>query len=186
MGRLAHTLPGREVIGVYYGKRQLILTWIAAVLAGTALHFLYSWQPNAVTALFSPICESLWEHSKIVFWPYLLAALWLNWERPGGIRPWLLALPLMVAGMLVLGFGYHVLAGGGALWVDIVLYLAVMAFGFWLPGRFSGPFNGVRWAIPVALTVLLGLLLGLFTLWPPEHVLFADLSVAGAWLPLPC
>ena len=37
-----------------YPKRQLILTFAAVVLAGCALHFLYGWQPNAATALFSP------------------------------------------------------------------------------------------------------------------------------------
>ena len=71
-----------------YPKRQLILTFAAVVLAGCALHFLYGWQPNAATALFSPVNESLWEHVKLVFWPYLGAAFLLNRGRPGGIRRW--------------------------------------------------------------------------------------------------
>ena len=41
-----------------YPKRQLIVTWLAAMLAGCVLHFLYQWWPNAVTALFSPVNES--------------------------------------------------------------------------------------------------------------------------------
>ena len=89
---------------MFYPKRQLILTWIAALLAGCVLHFVYGWWPNAVTALFSPVNESLWEHVKLVFWPFLGAALALNRDRPGGTRPWLLALPLLCA--LVLGLGW--------------------------------------------------------------------------------
>ena len=50
-----------------YPKRQLIVTWLAAILAGCALHFLYEWLPSAITALFSPVNESLWEHVKLVF-----------------------------------------------------------------------------------------------------------------------
>ena len=172
--------------GLYYPKRQLLLTALAAILAGTALHFLYRWAPNVATALVSPVNESLWEHGKLVFWPYLLAALWINRGRPGGICPWLLALPLQLALMLALGYGYHILLGGEALWVDIAIYAAVMALGFWLPNCFSGPFRGVKWALPGILAVLLGILFALFTLWPPEHILFADLSAAGAWFPINC
>ena len=68
---------------MFYPKRQLAVTWIAAILAGCVLHFLYEWQPNAVTALFSPVNESLWEHVKLVFWPFLGAALYPAGPAPG-------------------------------------------------------------------------------------------------------
>ncbi|MEA4933487.1 MAG: DUF6512 family protein [Lawsonibacter sp.] len=170
---------------MYYGKRQLILTGLAAVLLGTVLHFLYGWMPNAVTALVSPINESLWEHVKLLYWPYLLAALWLNRGRPGGARPWLFALPLMCLLMLALGYGYHILLGGEAMWVDFAIYLVTMGIGVWLPTRFSGPFSGIRWMLPAILVLVMGILIGLFTLWPPQFLLFADLSRIGAWLSIP-
>lgn len=169
-----------------YPKRQLILTFIAVVLAGCALHFLYGWLPNAATALFSPVNESLWEHVKLIFWPYLGAALLLNRGRPGGVRPWLLVLPLLCALVLILGWVYHITLGGEAMWVDIAIYILVMALGFWLPTRFSGPFKGVKWMLPILVTVLLALLIGWFTLYPPEGLLFRDLAAVGSWLPLPC
>ena len=56
------------------------------------------------------------------------------------------------------------------------LYLGLMAFGFWFPVRFSGPFRGWRWRIPAILAFLLGALILLFTFFPPAGVLFADLS----------
>ena len=168
-----------------YPKRQLILTFAAVVLAGCALHFLYGWQPNAATALFSPVNESLWEHVKLVFWPYLGAAFLLNRGRPGGIRPWLLVLPLPCLLTLALGWVYHITLGGEAMWVDIAIYILVMALGFWLPTRFSGPFKGIKWLL-LAAAVLLALLIGWFTLYPPEGLLFRDLAAVGSWLPLPC
>ena len=103
---------------MFYPKRQLTVTWIAAILAGCVLHFLYGWWPNALTALFSPVNESLWEHVKLVFWPFLGAALVLNRDRPGGTRPWLLVLPLLCALMLALGWVYHVMLGGEAIWIS--------------------------------------------------------------------
>ena len=169
-----------------YPKRQLILTFAAALLAGCALHFLYEWLPNAAAALFSPVNESLWEHVKLIFWPYLGAALILARDRPGGARPWLLVLPVLCALALVLGWLYHIALGGEALWVDLALYAAVMVLGFWLPTRFSGPFRGARWLLPILAAALLALLIAWFTVRPPEALLFRDLSAVGSWLPLPC
>lgn len=134
----------------------------------------------------SPVNESLWEHVKIIFWPYLLAAVWLNRGRPGGIRPWLLTLPLMCLVMLLLGYLYHITLGGEAMWVDIAIYVLVMVLGFWLPTQFSGPFQGVKWMLPVGAVLVLGILIAVFTLWPPEHILFVDLSSASAWFQIPC
>ena len=171
---------------MFYPKRQLILTCIATMLAGCVLHFLYHWWPNPVTALVSPVNESLWEHVKLVFWPYLAAALILNRDRPGGVRPWLLTLPLLCGITLLLGWLYHVTLGGEALWVDLALYAAVMVLGFWLPTRFSGPFRGARWLLPILAAALLALLIAWFTVRPPEALLFRDRSAVGSWLPLPC
>lgn len=171
---------------MFYPKRQLIVTWLAALLAGFVLHFVYQWQPNAVSSLFSPVNESLWEHIKLVFWPFLGAALILNQGRPGGIRPWLLVLPPMCALLLALGWVYNVTLGGEGLWVNIAIYVLVMTLGFWLATRFSGPFKGVKWALPIAAVVALALMIGWFTLYPPELLLFRDLAAVGSWLPLPC
>ena len=96
---------------------------------------------------------------------------------------YLSALIVLVAGsalilvlMLVLGLLLHAALALHALWLDIALYLGLMAFGFWFPVRFSGPFRGWRWRIPAILAFLLGALILLFTFFPPAGVLFADLS----------
>ena len=48
-----------------YEKKQLFLGFVLAVLAGAGLHFVYGLSPNGVTALFSPVNESIREHTKI-------------------------------------------------------------------------------------------------------------------------
>ena len=90
--------------------------------------------------------------------------------------PWLLSLVILCPLMLVLGLLLHAALALHALWLDIALYLGLMAFGFWFPVRFSGPFRGWRWRIPAILAFLLGALILLFTFFPPAGVLFADLS----------
>ena len=170
---------------MYYGKRRLRISWLATVLTGVLLHFLYDLLPCWWMAFFAPVNESIWEHTKVIFWPYLAAALLLNRGRPGGIRPWLLTLPLICVGMLALGYGYHVCLAGDQLWVDIAIYLLAMTVGFVLPPRFSGSFDGPGWKLPGVMTVLLGAAIFWFTLYPPERVLFADLSAVRTWLTIP-
>ena len=61
-----------------------------------------------------------------------------------------------------------------------------MALGFWLPTVFFQPFSTPRKVLSVLLTMLLLVMVAVFTLYPPDFILFADLSAAGAWYPLPC
>ena len=169
-----------------YGKKQTYFALFATILAGCLFHFLYALWPNAFTALLSPTCESIWEHLKILIWPYLTAALVLTWNRPTGIRPWLLSLLILCSGMLAAGYLYHILLGGRSFWFDFALYLLLLLFGFWFPQRFSGPFHALKWKLPVAGVLLLVLLTVLFTLRPPDRLLFVDLSGTNTWSQLPC
>ena len=45
-------------------------------LAGTLLHFLYDWTGESLlTAPFSSVNESTWEHMKLLFWPLFIFAV---------------------------------------------------------------------------------------------------------------
>lgn len=156
---------------------QTILAFLLAAVLGFALHYLYGWLPNPVTALLSPVRESLWEHLKILFYPLLLAALWFAGGDKGALAVRLLSLLAVCGLMLGVGYIYHVVFRGESVAFDIGLYLVLMALGFLLP-RLLWPFGewpGVGRAAG-ALTALLGVLIVWFTFFPPDSVLFADLS----------
>jgi len=62
-------------------KKNTALPWIVffgALALGVLLHFLHGWLPVPVTALISPVKESIWEHLKILFYPLLLSAFILS------------------------------------------------------------------------------------------------------------
>ena len=86
-------------------KRSYFIAAIVAAAAGTALHFLYEVSPNLISALLSPVNESVWEHLKLLYWPTLAAALVLSAHAPCRIRLWsgfltaLLAMPLFLLGL---------------------------------------------------------------------------------------
>ncbi|MDD6159910.1 MAG: DUF6512 family protein [Oscillospiraceae bacterium] len=169
-------------------KRESFRFWLIFVLAlalGVGLHFLYERFPSPVTALFSPVRESLWEHLKILFYPLLLSGLILSARQ--GRTAWLCSLLFACAVMLTVSWLYHGVLGGRALLFDLLLYALSMLLGFLLPRLLwpLGDWPGVGAACAV-LTALLAVLLVLFTFFPPDNILFADLSHGlPAFSPIP-
>ncbi|MCD8376265.1 MAG: DUF6512 family protein [Oscillospiraceae bacterium] len=140
--------------------------------------------PSPVTALISPVNESIWEHLKLVYWPYLAAMLALTKKKGRACRSgWLLSLLAISIALLAVGYVYHICLGGESLIFDIGLYIVLMAAGFWLPGRL-GRVCSHQTGLAVLTTALGGALL-LFTFLPPNHILFADLSAVHTWYTIP-
>ena len=167
-------------------SKRTLTVFAAATLAGACLHFVYALLPNPVTALFSPVNESLWEHLKILFWPFLAAALFLTRGGEKGCRsPWLLALLAVSTAMLAVGYLYHVALGGESLAFDIILYVLLMGGGFLLAGALDTPGLRERGDLPRLLALALGAAILLFTFLPPDSILFADLSHANTWTTIP-
>lgn len=166
-------------------SKRMLLAFVVTTLAGAGLHFLFDLLPSPVTAVFSPVNESIWEHLKIIYWPYLIAVLLVTGKAGKGSRGgWLFTLLILSVAMLAVGYVYHISLGGDALIFDVGLYVILMALGFWLPGRLN---NAAGHSAPVFfLVVLLGAAIVLFTFLPPDHILFADLSGVHTWYTIPC
>lgn len=171
-------MPQNAMTSGWIMKGSSVRFWLvfaAALVMGVLLHFAYDRFPNPVTALISPVRESLWEHLKILFLPLLLSGWFLGGRR--GKTPWLCANLLVCGATLLLSWLYHVVLEGDALVFDLLLYAVMMLAGFLLP-RVLWPLSewpGVGAACAI-LTVLLAVLLIVFTYTPPAGILFADLS----------
>lgn len=157
--------------------RWTMLIFCLAAVLGVVLHYLYGWLPNPITALISPVRESLWEHLKILFFPLLLAALWFAKGDREALAVRLLSLLAVCGLMLGIGYVYHVVFRGASVAFDVGLYLVLMAVGFVLPRMLwpLGEWPGVGGAAGF-LTLLLAVLIIWFTFFPPDAILFADLS----------
>ena len=169
-------------------SKKMLAVFVAATLIGSCMHFLYSIFPNPVTALFSPVNESLWEHLKILFWPYLVSALYLTKGGEKGCRtPWFYSLLIISALMLVLGYVYHIALCGDRLAIDVGIYVLCMALGFVLPGVFHRVADRpMARDIAVLAVLVLAAAILIFTFLPPDHVLFVDLSGVNTFAHLPC
>lgn len=162
-------------------SRPVLLAFAAAVVAGACLHFLYDLFPCAVTALFAPVSESLWEHGKLLYWPSLVTALVLR-DRPGARA---FSLLLGTAAMLAVGWLYHIPLGGESLLFDIVLYILAMGICLLLPYFLGGAFWQKQQGLFLLLGAALGAALLVFTFLPPAGILFTDLSGVNTWSTYP-
>ena len=157
-------------------KQRYCIAFLFAAVFGTALHFAYTLLPVLPVGFFAPVRESVWEHLKLLYWPVLLAGIFLCRGKPDQRRAWaglLTAILLMPA--VLLGIRYTLLAGFAfqSPVVDIALYYLVLAGGFRLAYRMEQQNAFRRIAefavIPVG---LLGAALVLFTPAPPSLPVF--------------
>ncbi len=162
------------------------IAFAAATVAGACLHFLYTLLPCPVTALVAPVRESLWEHIKLIYWPCLIAGLALRPKQPELLAQRAFSLLVSVAGMLAIGYVYHICFQGDSLLFDIALYVLMMAVFFLLPHLLGQTFWRGGQAVLVLLVLALGAATMLFTFLPPDGLLFADLSGTPTWVTLPC
>ena len=157
-------------------SRSVLAAWAITVLAGSCLHFLYALCPNPITALVSPVNESLWEHIKLLYWPCLLAGLFLKRRFPEEQPVRSLLLLLLPLSLLGAGYLYHVVLEGDRLVVDVALYVLLMSLYFFLPRWLGERHLRLSGRLLSLLVAVLGVLILYFTFQPPNCVLFQDLS----------
>ena len=150
---------------------------------GVLLHFLYDWSPNVIFALISPVQESVWEHTKLIYWPLLIFGLIYTRKDRSKRGNWYLA--VLVASALVLIFGWVVNVRMGLIStpVDIAAYFIILLLGFavarWMDVKGSSE------GLLLFGVVILGIFIVAFSFLAPEGRLFADLSLADALYLLP-
>lgn len=157
-------------------KRKWLTIGVLSILVGATLHFLYDLWPNPLTAVFAPVNESVWEHLKLLYWPFLAASFALTRGAEDGRRSWCgLLAGLLAAPALLLGAYYTLLAGFAlhGLILDLVLYALAMAAGFalaWHLRRAARP--SLLCGVLVIAAGVYGAALALFSFAPPALPIF--------------
>lgn len=175
---------GRRRMG--FGERlRQVLTGLAGALVsfglGVLLHYIYDWSGGMrFAAVFSAVNESVWEHVKIMLWPYLLWSFAVYYILKPDIRRLIVARTVgayTVAALTICVFYiYTGVLGHPVMWFDI------LSTALWLLGGeiVSLRILNARWStgdyylISLAALVLLVVMLLCFTVSPPHLGLFAD------------
>ena len=116
-------------------KRLCWMGWIGTVLLGIGLHALYAWRPIPLLGLFSPVNESVWEHLKLLYWPFLAVCGLLSPRVPSLPAFWGAACSsLLTMPPVLMGIWYTARCGFGIVSsiLDMGLYCLIVALGFFL------------------------------------------------------
>ena len=169
-----------------YSKKRYIALFVATTLLGSALHFLFMMLPNLVTAFIAPVNESLWEHVKLIFWPYLAAMFVVTQGKDRkSWCVWLKTLVYMCAILLLVAYLFHVTLGWESLVFDIALYVAVMAWGFSKPYKKRNQVSEKACVGWLVIAIILAGMILVFTVYPPDHILFQELTAVRTWATIP-
>ncbi len=171
-------------------KRSVLkweLTGIAVIsILGSAFHFLFElsgeWPPVGAIAA---VNESVFEHLKLTFWPTLLYAAStyriIRKESRNFLIAKTAAVYIMPVTIIVLFYGYTTLTGIESIIIDILIFIIAVVVGQLIGYRVltAGQLPvWLRWS-SLALMVILAVIYGLFTFYPPEAGFFMDSATGG-------
>ncbi len=149
---------------------------------GSFFHFIYEWSGNcALIAVIAPINESVFEHLKLVFVPFVL--WWslyyiFKGDRYGvDINRWFtsMLLGLVVSMLLIPMFFYFytgILGVNHIIFVDITIFLIALALGSFVARHYYIYGKGINWKIAIAITVILFFIFVYLTFSPPNIPFF--------------
>ncbi len=157
-----------------------IFGFVFTSLVGTLLHFLPEIAENNFIYLIAPTNESVWEHLKLLFYPYLIfmVAEYLAWGKDtvgflgAKIRGVLLGEGLIVG----IHYVYSGILGFSLSWVDITLFFVGTMVAYLIPFLAVKRGGARKYSSGIAAVVFLLhiALFSVFTFAPPRIDLFID------------
>lgn len=151
------------------------------VILGTFLHFTYDLSgKNPLIGAFSAVNESVWEHLKLLFIPFLIFSIASYFTLPKRSDNFILACAVgVIFGMLfivIAFYAYTAIIGHSMLPVDIALFVLACILSFLIRNYLirNNVFDSVYSEyIGIALFLLLLLLFVIFTFNPPDLAMFS-------------
>lgn len=153
---------------------------LVAAILGTLNHFLYFLTgQSAIVALFCPVNESVWEHLKLLYFPFLFVSIWEYLT----LRPEILSFFYcrylgVIFGMLFtisVFYTYSGILGRNFLVPDILLFYSSVIVSFGMSAYFSGRSHTSRETdstFVISLWVITAFFFFVFTCFPPDLPLF--------------
>jgi len=175
--------------------KKRILRWeiigiIFVFLAGALLHFVFEWSGNSpIVGAIASVNESVWEHFKQGFWPMCLFAaieykfirsLTSNFLAATGTA--ILLIPI-ITGLIF--YAYTAITGTEILIVDILIFLFAVTIGQLISYKIMTLHALPKAANYAGITVIvvIGLVLVLFTYYPPHWPILLDKNTMTYGIP---
>ena len=153
-------------------------------LLGSLLHFAYDLFPNVIVSIFAPINESIWEHTKLIFYPTVLwyvLYFFLATKNELLIKPkWFTSCVVSgITGIILVPFLFYFYTrafGVESLIVDILIFFVAVLLGQFTAMHFYRYSKGLKtiWSLNILLIIFAIYIV--FTFAPPALPIFTDFS----------
>lgn len=155
--------------------------FVFTCIMGVLLHFLFDWTGQSrIVAPFSAVNESIWEHTKLIFFPMFIFALaekcYISKEYTNF---WCVKLKGIVLGVILIPALYYTISGiFGTIpdWVNIAIFFVTVALVYWVETRLlkQSHINCQSPKIAVMVLWLIAVAFAVLTFVPPHIPLFED------------
>ncbi len=157
--------------------------FVFCCIFGTLMHFFYEWSGDlTIIGIFCPVNESVWEHLKLIFYPFLfweIAEYFIFNEHTSLAFSKLWGASCGITETLAVHYIYTGASGKESMAADIISFIlgTAAAFGVsFLIMKNCTKKSRLRESVSIAFTVIICLLFTLFTFMPPLIPLFEDLT----------
>lgn len=164
-----------EIIGVF-----------VIFILGSLFHFLYKYCGRKIwLAIISPVNESIWEHLKIAFYPYLLYStvefLILDDSTDSFWFAKALGVTAVILVILIVELIYPKVVGRNVLVIDLVIFFVAILLGqvvsYFL---IRDSILSVEISISLLILISISVCLSYLTFFPPKLDMFRD-SITGSY-----
>lgn len=156
--------------------------FVFCCVLGTLSHFFFDWSgQNVIVGIFCPVNESVWEHLKLIYTPYLIwtiAEFFILKDKKANL--FLSKLLGVISGMLTILFIHYTYTGATgneSMTADIISFFAGVAAAFIISytiiknTKYRGTASEI---ISLLMLIAIGGVFILFTFLPPLIPLFED------------
>lgn len=153
-------------------RNFIYLISILVFLMSFILHFIYQWTGESViVGAFAPIDESIWEHTKLAFFPlvFLYSVYYLVCFKKTDIdkEKWFtcMLLNIIISVLLIPMLYYFINSGLGIenTFVNIMILLVSLVIGALISAHFYKYGRGINFVLSICITVFLVFIYILFT-----------------------
>jgi hypothetical protein len=175
--------------------KKYVLKWEVAGIVfvfflGALLHFVFEWSgESAIIGVIASVNESVWEHFKQGFWPMCLFAAIEYGIIRSHINNFLVAkgtavlLIPIITGLIF--YAYTAIIGEEILIVDIIIFALAVTIGQLVSYKIMTSRKLPKFTNYVGFTaiILVGLILVLFTFFPPHWPILLDQNTGTYGIP---
>ncbi len=158
-------------------KLIMIKGIIFVSVLGTLFHFIYDWSGNnLIIGLFAPLNESIWEHTKLIFFPILIFSLFAKkiiTEYPCINSAMILAEITGIMSIIILYYTYSGILGYNVSFVDISIFYISVLISFYTAYKYTLSCKGEKYKTLLSvIQIILIFLYIFFTFNPPGIGIF--------------